>query len=171
LVSEGAGKKDMSQTAIVAGGCFWGMQSRFQRLPGVLETEVGYTGGHLDDPTYRQVCQDISGHVEAVRVVFDPEKISYKEITEAFFSFHDPTLREDNCLSHSSQYSSVIFTDGEEQAEIAQAVLDELLASSEYDYEIITEIKPVSTFYPAEEYHQNYYKKHNLADIEDCLCC
>ena len=161
----------MSQTAIVAGGCFWGMQSRFQRLPGVLETEVGYTGGHLEDPTYRQVCQDISGHVEAVRVVFDPEKISYKEITEAFFSFHDPTLREDNCLSHSSQYSSIIFVDGEEQAEIAQAVLDELLASSEYDYEIITEIKPVSTFYPAEEYHQNYYKKHNLADIEDCLCC
>ncbi len=92
----------MSQTAIVAGGCFWGMESRFQKLPGILDTEVGFTGGNFDEPTYRQVCQDITGHVEAVKLEFDPTVISYEEVLDDFFNFHDPTLCRDNCMSQSS---------------------------------------------------------------------
>ena len=105
----------MSQTAIVAGGCFWGLESRFQKLAGILDTEVGFTGGLLDKPTYRQVCQDITGHVEAVKLEFDPAIISYEKLLDDFFNFHDPTLCRDNCMSQSSQYGSVIFPLNEEQ--------------------------------------------------------
>ena len=121
----------MNQTAIVAGGCFWGMESRFQQLAGVLDTEVGYTGGFLEDPTYRQVCQDITGHVEAVKIEFDPSVISYRAILEAFFTFHNPTLCRENCSSQSSQYGSTIFPLDEEQKLVAKAVLDELKANME----------------------------------------
>jgi methionine-S-sulfoxide reductase len=160
----------MGETAILAGGCFWGMESRFQRLAGVLDTEVGYTGGFLEDPTYRQVCQDITGHVEAVKVEFDPAVINYRAILEAFFSFHDPTLCRDNCTSQSSQYGSIIFPLDEEQKLIARAVLDEISASGEYDCAVDTIIQPATTFYPAEEYHQDYYKKHHLEDLDDLTC-
>ncbi len=85
----------MNQTAIVAGGCFWGMESKFQQLAGIVDTEVGYTGGFLEDPTYRQVCQDVTGHVEAVKIEFDPALIDYRAILDAFFTFHDPTLCRD----------------------------------------------------------------------------
>ena len=160
----------MNQTAIVAGGCFWGMESRFQQLAGVLDTEVGYTGGFLEDPTYRQVCQDITGHVEAVKIEFDPSVISYRAILEAFFTFHDPTLCRENCSSQSSQYGSTIFPLDEEQKLVAKAVLDEIKANNQYDCDIDTIIRPATTFYPAEEYHQDYYKKHNLEGIEDLTC-
>ena len=161
----------MNQTAIVAGGCFWGMESRFQKLTGVLDTEVGYTGGISEDPTYREVCQDITGHVEAVKIEFDPAVVSYQAILEAFFSFHDPTLRRDNCLSQSSQYGSAIFTLDEEQNRIAELALESIKNSKDYDFPIETVIRPAATFYPAEEYHQDYYKKHNLVDLEDLCCC
>ena len=160
----------MNQTAIVAGGCFWGMESRFQKLPGVLDTEVGYTGGFLEDPTYRQVCQDITGHVEAVKIEFDDAVVSYRKILEAFFNFHDPTLCRDNCTSHSSQYASIIFPLDEEQKLASKAILDELRKSNQYDCPIDTIIQPASEFYPAEEYHQDYYKKHKLEDIFDLAC-
>lgn len=160
----------MNQTAIVAGGCFWGMESRFQGLNGVLDTEVGYTGGFLEDPTYRQVCQDITGHVEAVKIEFDPSLISYRGIVEAFFTFHDPTLCRDNCSSHSSQYGSIIFPLDEEQKLVAKTVLEEVSTSKRYDCAVDTVILPATTFYPAEEYHQDYYKKHNLVGIGDLTC-
>ncbi len=160
----------MNQTAILAGGCFWGMEARFQNLKGVLETEVGYTGGNFADPTYRQVCQEITGHVEAVKIEFDPAVISYRAILEAFFKFHDPTLSKDNCSSQSSQYGSVIFPLDEDQTQIAEAVLQEIKTSNFYDCRVDTIIQPASVFYPAEEYHQDYYKKHNLIELED-FCC
>ncbi|MEL7625383.1 MAG: peptide-methionine (S)-S-oxide reductase MsrA [Anaerolineaceae bacterium] len=161
----------MRQTAIVAGGCFWGIESRFQKLAGVVDTEVGYTGGQTEDPTYRQVCQEITGHVEAVKVEFDPTIVTYKEILEAFFKYHDPTLCGDNCMSQTEQYGSIIFPMDIEQAHVAESVLEDLIARNVYDCPIRTIIRPASTFYRAEEYHQNYYKKHNLMDVEeDCYC-
>jgi len=160
----------MNQTAIVAGGCFWGMESKFQQLAGIVDTEVGYTGGFFEDPTYRQVCQDVTGHVEAVKIEFDPALIDYRAILDAFFTFHDPTLCRDNCISQSSQYGSIIFPLDEEQKAIAKAVLSEMRASDRYDCAIDTIIQPASEFYPAEEYHQDYYKKHNLQDVEDFTC-
>lgn len=160
----------MSQTAIVAGGCFWGMEARFQRLPGILDTEVGYTGGHVEDPTYRDVCQDITGHVEAVKVEFDPALITYQQVIEAFFSFHDPTLCKDNCRSQSSQYRSVIFTLDQEQTEIATKVLQKIKQENDSSCPVRTSIEPAATFYLAEKYHQDYYKKHDLMDLEDIRC-
>jgi len=161
---------NMNQTAIVAGGCFWGLEAKFQKLPGVLNTEVGYTGGFVEEPTYRQVCQETTGHVEAVRVEFDSELVSYQEIIEAFFQYHDPTLCQDNCLSQSSQYNSVIFTMDEEQERVARMVLKTIKRSGGYDCSVITGIRPASAFYPAEQYHQNYYNKHGLMIDED-ICC
>ncbi|NLB71022.1 MAG: peptide-methionine (S)-S-oxide reductase MsrA [Chloroflexi bacterium] len=160
----------MNQTAIVAGGCFWGMEANFQNLYGVLKTEVGYTGGHVEDPTYRQVCQETTGHVEAVRLEFDPGKVSYQEIVEAFFQYHDPTLCKDNCLSQSNQYDSVIFTMDDEQNKIARDVIKKLKRSGEYDCRVITSVRPASEFYLAETYHQNYYVKHNIS-IDTDICC
>lgn len=160
----------MSETAVISGGCFWGIEARYQQLKGVLDTEVGYTGGHIENPTYRQVCQDVTGHVEAVKVDFDPKIISYHDILMAFFDFHDPTLCHDNCMTQSSQYRSAIFTMNESQAEIAAKVLQYQKDNNRYDCEIETVIKPASEFYLAEPYHQDYYKKHNLIDVES-LCC
>lgn len=160
----------MSHTAILAGGCFWGMEARFQMLPGVLDTEVGYTGGHFEDPTYRDVCQDITGHVEAVKLEFDPEQISYRQLLEAFFTFHDPTLCKDNYRSQSSQYRSVIFPMDDEQAQIAGEVLNRVKRDNTSSCSVKTTIQPASTFYPAEKYHQDYYKKHDLTDLDDIRC-
>jgi len=161
----------MSQTAILAGGCFWGLEARFQDLKGVLDTEVGYIGGDFEDPTYREVCQDITGHVEAVKIEFDESILSYKGLVKAFFNFHDPTLCVDNCSSQSSQYGSIIFVMDEDQEKIAQAVLSEVKNSDQFECEVITTIRPSTTFYLAEKYHQDYYKKHNLVDLDySCSC-
>jgi len=161
----------MSQTAILAGGCFWGMEARFQNLKGILDTEVGYIGGDFEDPTYREVCQDITGHVEAVKIEFEETIISYKEVLKAFFNFHDPTICVENCSSQSSQYGSIIFVMDEEQEKIAKAVLSEIKSSDKFECEVVTAIRPSTAFYLAEEYHQDYYKKHNLVDLEDSCCC
>lgn len=160
----------MSQTAIVAGGCFWGMEAKFQKLAGVLDTEVGYIGGHVKDPTYREVCQDKTGHVEAVKIEFDPSVISYTELIQAFFDFHDPTLCDDNCRSQSSQYRSIIFAMDKEQEKTAQTVLSKIKNSDKFECRVVTTIRPSTTFYLAEEYHQNYYKKHNLMEDHNEIC-
>lgn len=160
----------MSKTAIVAGGCFWGMEAHFQVLPGILDTEVGYTGGHLEDPTYRDVCQDTTGHVEAVKIEYDPDQLSYREIIEAFFTFHDATLCKDNCRSQSSQYRSAIFTLDDEQQKIAEQVLRTVKVNNQSDCSVTTSIAPATTFYVAEDYHQDYYKKHGLMDLDNITC-
>lgn len=162
--------KIMIKQAIFAGGCFWGMEARYQTLPGVLDTEVGYTGGHLEEPTYRDVCQDDTGHVEAVRIEFDPAQVSYRQILEAFFTFHDATLCRDNCRSQSSQYRSVIFPLNGEQQQIAESVLFKAKQENKSECRIVTAILPASTFYEAEKYHQDYYKKHNLMISDELRC-
>jgi peptide methionine sulfoxide reductase msrA/msrB len=157
--------KVRSETAIFAAGCFWGVEEKFGRLPGVLETEVGYTGGRTDDPTYEQVCSGDTGHAEAVRVVFDPSRISYPDLVRAFFSFHDPTQKNRQGPDVGTQYRSSIFTLSEEQRKQAEAVKAEVDLSGRFRRDVATEIVPAGPFTRAEEYHQKYNQKNGRSCI------
>ena len=153
----------MSENATFAAGCFWGVEERFRKLPGVEDAESGYTGGWKPDPTYHDVCTDKTGHAEAVRVTFDPEVISYDQLVTAFFAMHDPTTRDRQGPDVGKQYRSAIFTESPEQEETARAVLARLQADRERQRPIVTEIVPATTFYRAEDYHQRYNEKHQRA--------
>jgi peptide methionine sulfoxide reductase msrA/msrB len=142
--------------AIVAGGCFWGVEYLFQQLPGVLSTEVGYIGGTTAHPTYEQVCSHTTGHVEALRIVFDTAQLTYKKVIQYFFEIHDPTQANGQGPDHGSQYLSRIYYFNDAQKEMADTVKKELITKG---LDVVTEIKPVSTFWPAENYHQQYYEK------------
>lgn len=143
----------MNESAAFAAGCFWGVEAAFQKLKGVVSTVVGYMGGHLNDPTYEEVCTDKTGHAETVRIEFDPAKISYEEVVRYFFKIHDPTTQNRQGPDIGSQYRSVIFFYTQEQHKIAQR------CKAEYQ-EAVTEIVPAGPFYKAEEYHQRYHEKH-----------
>jgi peptide-methionine (S)-S-oxide reductase len=143
--------------ATFAAGCFWGVEASFNRIPGVKDTIVGYTGGEVEYPTYRMVCTDKTGHAEAVQITYDPEQISYKDLVTAFFDLHDPTTLNRQGPDVGSQYRSAIFYHDDEQRKIAEQVKDELDQSGKYRYPIITEIVPAQDFYVAEDYHQHYY--------------
>lgn len=142
--------------AIVAGGCFWGVEHLFKQLSGVLLTEVGYIGGATDHPTYEQVCSHTTGHVEAVRIVFDSEKISYEAILKYFFEIHDSTQQNGQGPDIGSQYLSQIFYFDDAQKKVADRVIDELKNKG---FSVSTQLKPVEIFWPAEKYHQRYYEK------------
>lgn len=146
-------------TAALAGGCFWGMEEILRDIPGVLETEVGYTGGTLDAPTYEQVKTGRTGHAEAIQVIFDPAELTYKELLGWFFRMHDPTTRNRQGNDVGSQYRSAIFYHDEEQRRIAEEVKQRIEASGKWRNAIVTEIVPAGEFYPAEKYHQDYLKK------------
>ena len=160
----------MIEQAVFAGGCFWGMEAKFKHIQGVVNTMVGYTGGHTENPNYRDVCRDLTGHAEAIQVEYDPEIISYQDLLEAFFTFHDPTLCESNSRSFAAQYRSAIFVANEEQRETAEQVIAFLNNSGEYECKVITEICEAGVFYPAEEYHQDYYERHRVILNDDCGC-
>ncbi len=160
----------MIKQAILAGGCFWGMEAKFKHVHGVVNTMVGYTGGHSENPNYREVCRDLTGHAEAIQLDYDDAIISYKELLEAFFSFHDPTLCESNSRSFASQYRSAIFVSNDEERKIADKMIAALNNSGEYECKIITEICDAEVFYPAEEYHQDYYGKHQVILTDECGC-
>ena len=145
--------------AIFGAGCFWGVQSSLDKLEGINETEVGYSGGHKKDPTYKDVCSDKTGHAEVVKVVFDPSVISYKELVDHFFSIHDPTTLNRQGPDHGSQYRSVIFFTSPSQEKIAKEARDRWDSSDRYHRPIVTEITEASPFYRAEEYHQKYFEK------------
>lgn len=147
-----------SQEAILAGGCFWGVEFMFQKKVGVLKTEVGYTGGTLANPHYDEVCHQNTGHVEAVRVVFDPNVISYKELIKYFFEIHDPTQINRQGPDFGSQYRSALFYYDNAQKEAAETVISMLRV---FNDSIVTHLQPVDIFWPAESYHQNYYFKNN----------
>ncbi len=149
------------QTAIFGGGCFWCIEAVFQRLTGVAHVESGYMGGHVDNPTYRQVCDGDTGHVEVVRVTFDPDQISYRELLDVFFSVHDPTTLNRQGNDAGEQYRSVIFYTDEEQQRIAEDVIAEMTAGKEFSEPIVTTVEPASKFYVAEGYHQNYYNENS----------
>lgn len=139
--------------ATFAAGCFWGVEAKFRRLDGVVDTVVGYAGGHLEDPSYTQVCSGGTGHAESIQVTFDPAIISYQALVEFFFSIHDPTTLNRQGLDIGEQYRSAIFTHDASQAEIAQKVKAQL------GDEVVTEITEFKNFYRAEAYHQRYYEK------------
>lgn len=145
-----------TEEAIFAAGCFWGVEYYFKKLPGVLKTEVGYTGGHKNNPTYKEVCAGGTGHIEALRVVYDPKKISYEELTKYFFEIHDPTQTGGQGPDIGEQYLSIVFYYNDEQKKIAEKLKQQL---QEKGYSIATKILPVNTFWPAEDYHQDYYQK------------
>jgi peptide methionine sulfoxide reductase msrA/msrB len=145
-----------SEEAIFAAGCFWGVEYYFKKLPGVLKTEVGYTGGTTSEPNYKEVCSGDTGHVEAIRVLYDPEKINYEQITKYFFEIHDPTQLNGQGPDIGSQYLSEIFYYDESQKKIAQKLKAEL---ENKGLNIATKILPVSIFWRAENYHQDYYER------------
>ncbi len=145
-----------TDTAIFAGGCFWGMEYYFENKKGVISTQVGYTGGHVDNPTYEQVCSHTTGHIEAIEVVFNPQKVSYEELCKLFFEIHDPTQLNRQGPDVGEQYKSVVFYRNEEQKEIAQKLINIL---KDKGYNVVTELIPSSKFWPAEDYHQNYYQR------------
>lgn len=147
--------------ATFAAGCFWGVEASFNRIPGVKDTIVGYTGGEVENPTYRMVCTDKTGYAEAVQITYNPDHISYEDLVKSFFDLHDPTTPNRQGPDVGSQYRSAIFYYDEEQRKIAEQVKNALNQSGKYHYPIVTEIVPADKFYKAEDYHQNYYAKRN----------
>lgn len=143
--------------ATFAAGCFWGVEAAFRSVEGVVETEVGYTGGEAENPTYKQVCTGRTGHAEAVRVVYDPQVVSYEQLLERFWSVHDPTQRDRQGPDVGSQYRSAIFTHDDDQAAEARASLQ--ARQEKLSRPIATQIVPVGVFWRAEEYHQQYVEK------------
>ena len=148
-------KIEVDKIAIFAGGCFWGMEYYFQKVKGVKSVEVGYIGGHIDYPSYQDVCSHNSGHFEAIKVVFDPREISYEELAKLFFEIHDPTQVDGQGPDIGPQYKSAIFYESEQQKEIAQKLI-RLLENK--GLKVVTELLETETFWIAEEYHQNYYE-------------
>lgn len=148
--------------AIFAGGCFWCMEHPFDKLEGVVDTIVGYTGGHVENPTYEEVSSGTTGHLEAVKVVYDPGKISYRELLQVFWRNINPTDPGGQFVDRGPQYRSAIFYLTEEQKEEAERSKRELQESGRFSSPIVTEILPAGPFYPAEEYHQDYYRKNPL---------
>ena len=144
-------------------GCFWGVEARFSEMIGVLDTQVGYEGGSLEHPTYKEVCTDRTGHAEVVQVTFDNSRLSYDELLDAFFAMHDPTQLNRQGPDWGSQYRSVIFTHSDQQQRAAKARIAELCASGSYRQPIITQVTPAINFWKAEEYHQRYLEKRGRA--------
>ena len=151
--------KDTTEVAIFAGGCFWCMEPPFDKLAGVVSTTSGYTGGTQANPTYEQVSAGGTGHAESIKVVFDPLKVSYKQLLDVYWHNVDPFVINQQFCDHGDQYRTAIFTTGAEQQRLAGESKRELEASGRFDKPIVTQIVPASTFYPAEDYHQDYYQK------------
>jgi len=149
--------------ATFGAGCFWGVEASFRRLPGVTGTRVGYAGGTLNNPTYRDVCSDRTGHAEVVEVTYDPEKISYDELLRVFWENHNPTQLNRQGPDVGSQYRSAIFFHDAEQEAAARASKERLSQAGRFSRPIVTEITPAPTFYEAEDYHQQYLEKRGLA--------
>ncbi len=145
--------------ATFAGGCFWCMEPPFDKLPGVVSTTSGYTGGKKLNPTYREVSDGDTGHAEAVQIVYDPAKISYQQLLNVFWRNIDPTVKDQQFCDHGSQYRTGIFAHGDEQKKQADASKAALMKAKPFKADIVTEITAASTFYPAEDYHQDYYLK------------
>jgi len=148
------------EVAIFGGGCFWGMQELLRQAPGVVSTEVGYTGGTTDSPTYEEVSSGSTGHAESVKVVFDPGKTTYEKLVQWFFRIHDPTTPNRQGHDVGSQYRSVIFYQSPEQAMVAAAVKVRLDRSGKLSGPVVTQVVPTTKFYRAEAYHQDYLRKH-----------
>ena len=158
LATPAAGAVETAK-AIFAGGCFWCMEYPFDKIDGVISTISGYIGGHKDNPTYEEVCSGETGHTEAVEVVYDPNKVSYEQLLQIFWRNIDPLAKNRQFCDIGSQYRTAIFCHDAAQKKAAEDSLEELNRSGRFQQPIVTEIVAATTFYPAEEYHQKYYKK------------
>jgi peptide-methionine (S)-S-oxide reductase len=154
-------KQPNLKQATFAGGCFWCLEAVFQRLAGVESAVSGYMGGHVDAPTYEQVCSGTTGHAEAIQISYDPEIISFEELLEVFFEIHDPTTLNRQGNDVGPQYRSLIFYHEEEQQCLAAAYKNRLDSEHILDKRIVTQIVPATTFWPAEDHHQEYYDNHS----------
>lgn len=150
------------EKATFGAGCFWGVEARFAEMPGVLDTAVGYEGGELEHPTYKDVCTDRTGHAEVVEVTFDPSRLPYEALLDAFFALHDPTQVNRQGPDFGTQYRSVIFAHSDEQARQAKEKIAELNATGAYRKPIATQVEAAATFWKAEEYHQRYLEKRGM---------
>ena len=150
----------MSEKATFGAGCFWGVEARFREVPGVVDAAVGYEGGHMVNPTYRDVCTDQTGHVEVVELDFDAQKVSYDDLVRLFFQLHDPTQLNRQGPDWGTQYRSAVFYHSPEQKAAAERVKQE--AQKQVSSKIVTAIEPAQTFYRAEEYHQRYLEKRGV---------
>ena len=146
------------ETATFGSGCFWCSEAVFSELKGVAKVEPGYSGGSVPNPTYEQVCSDSTGHAEVAQVTFDPKAITYRELLEVFFATHDPTTLNRQGADEGTQYRSVIFYNGPDQEREAKDIVNELTGEKAFKGAIVTEIAPLKAFYPAEDYHRQYYK-------------
>jgi peptide-methionine (S)-S-oxide reductase len=149
---------ESNEITTLGGGCFWCLEAVFEQVRGVEKVVSGYSGGTLADPTYRQVCDGTTGHAEAVQVTFAPSTISFREVLEVFFAIHDPTTLNRQGADTGTQYRSVIFYHSAEQKQTAEALIAELNAAGIWDRPIVTEVVPLERFYPAEDYHQEYFR-------------
>ncbi|HEY4731782.1 MAG TPA: peptide-methionine (S)-S-oxide reductase MsrA [Gammaproteobacteria bacterium] len=150
------------QIATFAGGCFWCVESDFDKLPGIIDTISGFTGGHVENPSYEQVSEGGTGHAEAVQITYDPAKISYEQLLDYFWHSIDPTTANAQFCDHGSQYRSAIFYHNEEQHRLAEQSRSMLEKTKPFKEPIVTEIIAGTKFYPAEEYHQNFHQKSSL---------
>ena len=154
--------KATMETAVFAGGCFWCVESDFDKMPGVSKTTSGYIGGHKENPTYIEVSSGKTGHTEAVEVVYDPARISYKELTDYFWQTIDPTVKDQQFCDHGEQYRTGVFYNSPQQQMDAEQSKRDIEKNKPFKQAIVTEITKATTFYPAEEYHQDYYTKNPL---------
>ncbi len=161
--TEGAKDSHMSEKATFAAGCFWGVEATFRQIKGVLSTQVGYTGGGVDSPSYKQVCSDTTGHAEAVEVTYDPSQVKYTDLLKVFWENHDPTQVNRQGPDHGTQYRTAIFYHSPEQQRLAEESKRELDAGHRFSRPIATRIVPAVEFWRAEEYHQQYLEKRGLS--------
>jgi peptide-methionine (S)-S-oxide reductase len=147
------------EAAVLGGGCFWCLEAAYQLIDGVESVESGYAGGTVSDPSYAEVCSGRTGHAEVVRLTFDPDVVTFRDLLQIFFTIHDPTTLNRQGADVGTQYRSVIFPRGEAQRRAAEEVIEELRASGTWPDPIVTEIAPDAPFYPAEAYHQGYYRR------------
>lgn len=165
LFSKGASEKETSakastEVAILAGGCFWGVEELIRKLPGVVATEVGYTGGTVPNPSYERVSVGTTGHAESVRIEFDPQKLSYADLLRYFFRLHDPTTPNRQGNDRGTEYRSAIFVSGDQQRKVAYEIIQEVNASGKWNSKVVTEVVAAGPWYKAEDYHQDYLQKH-----------
>lgn len=160
--SEGNPDKNQMEIATLAGGCFWCLEAVFKQLRGVERVVSGYAGGSVPDPSYQQVCSGTTGHAEVVQIRFDPRQISYRELLEVFFTIHDPTTLNRQGNDVGTQYRSAIFYHDEGQQAIAGQVIREIEASGMWGRPVVTQLSPFSDFFPAEDYHQDYFERNPL---------
>ena len=159
--SQRAGENSGREVATLGGGCFWCLEAVFLDMTGVEKVESGYAGGHVVNPTYRQVCGGDTGHAEVVQITFDPNEITYRELLEVFFAIHDPTTLNRQGPDVGTQYRSAIFYHPPEQKATAEAAIAEIAASGKWKSRIVTQVEPLKAYYPAEDYHSDYFARNS----------